>query len=93
MFDMNQGTFLHNQSTFELTSNAGATGTHTLIVSLYGGAVVSGTFSASSGSPFVVPNIFPEIGTYKFRIIDPSNTEFDDGSGCAMELNVELDSC
>lgn len=93
-------TFLHNVDPFVLVYNAFQTGVHTLIVYLPGGGVVAETFSATAGIPFSIPNIFPENGTFSFRIIQPDGTDFDTGveccvgsPGCSIQLTVLLVSC
>lgn len=96
---MKQGTFSHNVDPLELMSVASQTGTHTLIV-YANGATKTEEFEATSGDAFQIPNLFPEFGTYKFKIIQPDATEFDDGSncclaspGCLMSLDILFSSC
>lgn len=87
---MKQGIFLSNDDFFQLDLLPVQSGVHTLTVFLNGGAVVTETFSATVGTPFVIPNIFPEFGSFSFTIMNPDRSIYDDGSGCSMTIEVLL---
>lgn len=94
---MKQGEFLSSDAVLTIQALAAQTGSHELRVYIPGTGVLICTFDATTGIAFALPNIFPELGTFRFDIIQPDSTFFDDGSGCfmwnEMLLHCGAESC